>query len=282
MVPLRGAAAVIAERMEESLEVPTATSVRTVPAKLLELNRTILNRHLVRKQGAGKVSFTHLIGWAVVQAVAPDARDERHVPHDERRQAGGDPTPSTSTSAWRSTSSGRTARARSSSRTSSRPRRWTSPGSSRRTRSSSGRSGSGKLAPDDFAGTTVSITNPGMIGTVQSVPRLMAGQALHRGGRFDRVPGRVRRRRPRDARRARRRQGRDRHQHVRPPRDPGRRVGGVPADDRTPAARRGRLLRGGLPVDGRAVRPARVAGGRQPGRATPANASRSRPGCSSW
>src|SRR5438477_5607603 len=68
--PLRGAAAVIAERMEESLAVPTATSVRTVPAKLLEVNRNIVNRHIARKHGGGKVSFTHLIGWAVVKAVA--------------------------------------------------------------------------------------------------------------------------------------------------------------------------------------------------------------------
>ena len=41
-----------------------------MPAKLLEINRNILNRHIARKQGAGKVSFTHLIGWAVVRAVA--------------------------------------------------------------------------------------------------------------------------------------------------------------------------------------------------------------------
>src|SRR5438132_271277 len=67
--PLRGAAAVIAERMEESLGVPTATSVRTIPAKLLEVNRSIVNRHLARKLGRGKVSFTHLIGWAVVKAI---------------------------------------------------------------------------------------------------------------------------------------------------------------------------------------------------------------------
>src|SRR5919197_3312586 len=70
VLPLRGAAAVIAERMEESLEAPTATSVRTIPAKLLEINRSILNRHIARKHGSGKVSFTHLIGWAVVAAVA--------------------------------------------------------------------------------------------------------------------------------------------------------------------------------------------------------------------
>src|SRR5205823_3105590 len=53
-MPLRGAAAVIAERMEESLAVPTATSVRTVPAKLLEVNRSILNNHLRRTRGRGK------------------------------------------------------------------------------------------------------------------------------------------------------------------------------------------------------------------------------------
>jgi hypothetical protein len=50
----------IVENMEASLTVPTATSVRTVPAKLLEVNRQILNNHLGRT-GRGKVSFTHLI-----------------------------------------------------------------------------------------------------------------------------------------------------------------------------------------------------------------------------
>ena len=50
--------------MEASLGVPTATSVRAVPAKLLEVNRQILNNQLART-GAGKVSFTHLIAYAV-------------------------------------------------------------------------------------------------------------------------------------------------------------------------------------------------------------------------
>ena len=62
--PLRGAGARIVENMEASLGVPTATSVRTVPAKLLEVNRQILNNHLNRI-GRGKVSFTHLIAYAV-------------------------------------------------------------------------------------------------------------------------------------------------------------------------------------------------------------------------
>ena len=55
--------------MEASLGVPTATSVRTVPARLLEVNRQILNNQLARTTGA-KVSFTHLIGYAIVRALS--------------------------------------------------------------------------------------------------------------------------------------------------------------------------------------------------------------------
>ena len=55
--------------MERSLGVPTATSFRNVPARLLEVNRSVINGFLGRK-GGGKVSFTHLIGYAVVRAIA--------------------------------------------------------------------------------------------------------------------------------------------------------------------------------------------------------------------
>ncbi len=68
-VPLRGSPARVVANMTSSLTVPTATSFRAVPAKLLEVNRLILNNQLARSGAAGKVSFTHLIGWAVVQAV---------------------------------------------------------------------------------------------------------------------------------------------------------------------------------------------------------------------
>jgi pyruvate/2-oxoglutarate dehydrogenase complex dihydrolipoamide acyltransferase (E2) component len=68
-VPLRGAAARIVENMEASIGVPTATSLRVIPAKLLEVNRRILNNHLVRSGGGTKVSFTHLIAYAVVRAL---------------------------------------------------------------------------------------------------------------------------------------------------------------------------------------------------------------------
>src|SRR5579884_1578390 len=67
-VPLRGAAARIVANMVASLAVPTATSVRVVPAGLLEVNRRILNNQLARV-GGGKVSVTHLLGFAIVQAV---------------------------------------------------------------------------------------------------------------------------------------------------------------------------------------------------------------------
>src|SRR5205085_10837655 len=67
-IPLRGVASRIVANMEASLEVPTATSVRAVPAKLLADNRIVINNHLTRARG-GKVSFTHLIGYALIRAL---------------------------------------------------------------------------------------------------------------------------------------------------------------------------------------------------------------------
>ena len=65
---LRGAPARTAKNMDISLTVPTATSVRSVPVKLLWDNRTVINNHLARARG-GKVSFTHIIGYALVKAL---------------------------------------------------------------------------------------------------------------------------------------------------------------------------------------------------------------------
>ena len=66
--PITGPAKKIVENMEQSLTVPTATSFRNIPVKVLEENRRIINEHLAA-QGRGKVSFTHIIAWAIVQAV---------------------------------------------------------------------------------------------------------------------------------------------------------------------------------------------------------------------
>ena len=67
-VILRGAAAAIARNIAGSRDVPTATSVRVVPATLLAVNRTIVNDQLRRLRG-GRVSFTHLIAYAMVKAL---------------------------------------------------------------------------------------------------------------------------------------------------------------------------------------------------------------------
>ncbi len=66
--PIRGAALKIVENMEASLAVPTATSQRRIPVKLLEENRRIINRHLADRDH-GKASFTHLIAYAVLRAL---------------------------------------------------------------------------------------------------------------------------------------------------------------------------------------------------------------------
>src|SRR6266849_7748388 len=68
-VPIRGAALKIVENMEASLAVPIATSQRRIPVKLLDENRRLINRHL-SDQGGRKASYTHLIAWAIVRALA--------------------------------------------------------------------------------------------------------------------------------------------------------------------------------------------------------------------
>jgi len=74
---LRGATATVVKNMSASLDVPTATSVRAIPAKLMIANRIVINNHLKRTRG-GKISFTHLIGFAMVQAVKKFPNMNRH------------------------------------------------------------------------------------------------------------------------------------------------------------------------------------------------------------
>jgi 2-oxoglutarate dehydrogenase E1 component len=175
-VQLRGAAARTAQNMDASLTVPTATSVRSVPVKLLFDNRTVINNHLRRARG-GKVSFTHLIGYAVVQALKaipemntgytvddkgkpiqlkpehvnfglaidlqkPDGSRQLLVPSIKAAETLG------FAEFWQAYEL-MVKKAR-----------------------------DGKLEVSDFQGTTVSLTNPGGIGTNHSVPRLMSGQGV--------------------------------------------------------------------------------------------------------
>ena len=170
---LRGAPGRVVANMEASLSVPTATSVRSVPVKLLWDNRVVINNHLARGRG-GKVSFTHIIGFAMVRAAAEipamnysfttvdgkpavlesddvnlglaidmakeDGTRQLLVPNIKGAQAMDFAT------------------------------FWASYEEVVR------RARGGKLEVSDFAGTTISLTNPGTIGTNHSVPRLMEGQ----------------------------------------------------------------------------------------------------------
>ncbi len=183
--PLRGVALAVARNMEASLAIPTATSVRPVPAKLLERNRLIINNYL-RRHREGKVSFTHLIGYAVVQAVAAvPAMNAAHVPAGEghgplihRREHVG---------LGLAVDTVRPDGARTLMVVSIKDADtldfrgfWLAYEELiRKVRT-------GKVTPDDFSGVTVTLTNPGTIGTSHSVPRLMAGQGCIIGvGRID-------------------------------------------------------------------------------------------------
>jgi 2-oxoglutarate dehydrogenase E1 component len=175
-VALRGAAARIVINMEASLAVPTATSVRTVPAKLLEVNRSMLNQHLARTSGA-KVSFTHLIGYAVVQALQAvpalnasfvDKIDEKGTAGVIRHEHVGlglavdvkkpDGTRILLVPVVQHADS-----------LDFRAFVVAYEDLVRKVHTQ-------KVTADDFAGITVTLTNPGTLGTVQSVPRLMPGQ----------------------------------------------------------------------------------------------------------
>jgi multifunctional 2-oxoglutarate metabolism enzyme len=170
---LRGAAARTVTNMAASLSVPTATSVRSVPAKLLADNRIVINNHLKRGRG-GKVSFTHLIGYAVVQALK--ALPEMN---DAYTEEGG--KPAIARPEHVNLGLAIDVHAPDGSRQLLVPNIkaaeemdfrlfWTSYEDVVR------RARVGKLTVEDFQGTTVTITNPGTIGTVHSVPRLMPGQ----------------------------------------------------------------------------------------------------------
>ena len=170
---LKGMAKSLASNMDASLSVPTATSVRTIPAKLMIDNRIVINNHLKRARG-GKVSFTHLIGWAIVQAIKefpsqnvfydevdgkPSVVAPAHInlglaidiPKPDGTRAllvpGIKSTESMGFGEFVAEYEGLVKKAR-----------------------------ANKLTAADFSGTTISLTNPGGIGTEHSVPRLMRGQ----------------------------------------------------------------------------------------------------------
>ncbi len=171
--PLRGAASRVVANMESSLSVPTATSVRAVPAKLMADNRVVINNHLRRSRG-GKVSFTHIVGYAVVRAL----HDHPEM-NNSFAEVDGKPTLVTPEHVNLGIAIDLVGKDNSRSLVVANIKAadtmdfaafWNAYEDIIR------RARSGKLGADDFNGTTLSLTNPGTIGTNHSVPRLMAGQ----------------------------------------------------------------------------------------------------------
>jgi len=171
-IPIRGPALRIAENMEASLAVPTATSQRQIPLKLLDENRQVINKHL--GPSGRKVSYTHLVARAILKALEKfpqlnDAFEEEgesayRVRHQQvNLGVAVDVTKKDGT------------------RTLLVPN---IKGADRLTFSQLldgyddviKRARAGKLQLTDFQGTTISLTNPGTIGTTASNPRLMSGQ----------------------------------------------------------------------------------------------------------
>jgi 2-oxoglutarate decarboxylase len=175
---LSGASKRIAANMEASLSVPTATSVRSVAAKLLQVNRTLLNRHLSRTSGT-KVSFTHLIGYAVVRSlVAEPVLNSSYV-----ADVDGKGHPGVIRHEHVGLGLAVDVAKPDGSRTLLVPVIREAERLDFRTfvlayEEIVRKVHAGKISPDDFAGITVSLTNPGTLGTVQSVPRLMPGQGV--------------------------------------------------------------------------------------------------------
>ncbi|MEZ5965045.1 MAG: multifunctional oxoglutarate decarboxylase/oxoglutarate dehydrogenase thiamine pyrophosphate-binding subunit/dihydrolipoyllysine-residue succinyltransferase subunit [Planctomycetota bacterium] len=172
--PLRGVAARIVTNMEESLRVPTATSTRVIPVKVLEENRHVVNRHLAA-QHLGKASFTHFVAWAMVRAlqrvpamtvayVEIDGKPHRRtvgainlgMAVDVQRDSGRQLVVPNIKDCGRMTF-GQFLDAYNAQIHSAR---------------------TGKLTPEDFRETTCTLTNPGPLGTVSSLPRLMSGQSF--------------------------------------------------------------------------------------------------------
>jgi 2-oxoglutarate decarboxylase len=170
---LKGMSKALASNMDASIKVPTATSVRTIPAKLLIDNRIVINSHLSRTRG-GKVSFTHILGFALVRAL-------KEFPSQNVYYAEIDGKPSAVTPA--NVNFGLAIDIPKPDGT----RALLVPNIKRAQRLNFAefltayeelvkKARDNKLTADDFAGSTVSLTNPGGIGTVHSVPRLMQGQ----------------------------------------------------------------------------------------------------------
>ncbi|HKR66693.1 MAG TPA: multifunctional oxoglutarate decarboxylase/oxoglutarate dehydrogenase thiamine pyrophosphate-binding subunit/dihydrolipoyllysine-residue succinyltransferase subunit, partial [Thermoanaerobaculia bacterium] len=172
-VPLRGAASKIVANMELSLAVPTATSVRNIPVKVLEENRRVINNHLTLT-GQSKASFTHIIAWALIRAM-------KDHPRMNAAFAMQDGTPVRIDREDVNLGIAIDLERKDGSRSLLVPniKRANAMDFAQFLKAYNDvvrKARNNTLEVADFEGTTLSLTNPGTIGTVASVPRLMPNQ----------------------------------------------------------------------------------------------------------
>jgi 2-oxoglutarate decarboxylase len=172
-VALRGASSKIVSNMEASLSVPTATSIRNIPVKVLEENRRVINNHLTLI-GQSKASYTHVIAWAIVKAIkdfprmnssftVQDGTPTRIDRQDVNIGLAIDIEKKDGT---------RSLLVPNIKRANAMDFAQFLKGYNDTVR----KARNNQLEIADFEGTTISLTNPGTIGTIASVPRLMQTQ----------------------------------------------------------------------------------------------------------
>jgi 2-oxoglutarate dehydrogenase E1 component len=170
---LKGMGKALAANMDASIQVPTATSVRTIPAKLMIDNRIVINSNLARTVG-GKVSFTHIIAFAIIRALKEFPSQNVYYSEIDGKPAVVTPAHVNFGLAIDIPKPDGT-------------RALLVPNIKKAEKLNFAeflaaydvlvkKARDNKLTADDFAGSTISLTNPGGIGTVHSVPRLMQGQ----------------------------------------------------------------------------------------------------------
>ncbi len=173
LIPLRGAAARIAENMIASLAIPVATSQRQIPVRVIEENRNLLNKQRAL-QGRGKLSFTHIIAWSIVKALKSNAA----LNHAYAENQG---EPFRVLRGHVNIGLAVDVAAKDGTRSLKVPNVKNADAMNFAQFVSAyddivARARTNKLQLSDFEGTTISLTNPGTVGTLGSVPRLMPGQ----------------------------------------------------------------------------------------------------------
>ncbi|MBV8245315.1 MAG: multifunctional oxoglutarate decarboxylase/oxoglutarate dehydrogenase thiamine pyrophosphate-binding subunit/dihydrolipoyllysine-residue succinyltransferase subunit [Candidatus Eremiobacteraeota bacterium] len=170
---LKGPAAALAGYMEQSLSIPTATSFRTLPVGILDARRRELTAALRAGNRPEKVSFTHIIAFALVRAATEQPAITAHFRRDgeqmQRVESGIHLGLAVDAERKDGTRFLIVPVIRSADRLDFAAFR-------ERYEDLVARARDNKLGADELSGASFTLTNPGGIGTVASVPRLMAGQ----------------------------------------------------------------------------------------------------------